>query len=489
MSPFTPIENTELLIHTNGDLPTKLFDENDTSQFGIINIKMKPTSIIKCPLFMLFTIDRTGSMLSQDKNGITRIQQVKDTLKNCIRYLAKQDIEIYICIHTFNDRVEILINDMLINSETDLTELLNTINKIECEGLTNMGDALSYDILKMNSYAEQNPTHQLGHIFMTDGNPTAGNTDKYELSNMVCDKYYNVFIGYGNDHNVCLLRDLCKNQNSSYLFVDKLENTSLVYGEAIHKILYPALKNVDIDIEDGYIYDWTRNEWTNTITESVFIGEETKTYNIKTMTPDTVTVSIYGNYGVNFEMNGLIDTIYKIPALITPDGNLMADTNDLTDHTYRQMSMELLFKAKSDLNLNQKTELKLQIKELFDKMYVYNRIETSHRNNFINTLLSDLSIVYNALDCHQLSPFVMSRYSTQCGQQSYNATYNNNDYDSNDISIDNLAPPKLRRSSNCIEPDENDFDTIDRYIGLSTPTTPYATPSMLSTMSEISQMQ
>mgnify|MGYP000864608529 CR=1 FL=1 len=489
MSQDMQIEQTEVLIHTHSNIPSSLFDDNDYSKFGIINIKMKPMSITKQPTFILFTIDRTGSMLEQDKNGITRIQQVKETLKNCIRYLAKQDIEFYICIHAFNDTVETIINNTLINANTDLSDIINVINNIECDGLTNMGEALLSGIVKMDLYALHNPTHQISHIFMADGNPTTGNVDDSQLSNMVCEKYYNVFIGYGKDHNVCLLRDLCKNKNSNYLFVDKLENTSLVYGEAIHKILYPALKNIEIIIEDGYIYDWKTNEWTNVITEGVFIGEETKTYNIKTTNEDNVSVAIYADYGDCFEMNGLIDTMNKIPALITPDGSLIDNVNNLTHHIYRQMVMELLFKAKANLNAVQKIDLKTKIRELFDKMIYYNKFEQHDASQMIKTLLSDLSIVYNALDCNNLSPFVMSRYSSQGGQNSYNTTFDNDDHD--EILMNDISPPILRRSSNYIDHDSDDSDDYDRintYISSTAPTTPYATPAMLNTMSQISQM-
>mgnify|MGYP006985935932 CR=1 FL=1 len=47
------IEQTEVLIHTHSNIPSSLFDDNDYSKFGIINIKMKPMSITKQPTFIL----------------------------------------------------------------------------------------------------------------------------------------------------------------------------------------------------------------------------------------------------------------------------------------------------------------------------------------------------------------------------------------------------------------------------------------------------
>lgn len=493
------IKKGELLIHDDDiPLPVSLFKEDDYSSFGILDILVDSAPLSQQPLFLLFTIDRTGSMEEVNQNMISKINQVKQTLKNTIRYLTKQDMTIYICVHVFNDTVTTLINNTLINKETDITEIMQKIDNITADGLTNIGEALQSATHRLDDYVDANPTHQVGHIFMTDGDPTSGIIDNNELSRLVCDKYINTFIGYGNDHNVGLLRDICKNKNTEYLFVDKTENTSIVYGEAIHKFLYPAIKNVKIEVTDGYIYNWNTNEWVTEITESVLVGEVNKIYNIKTVNCNAVCATIYGNYGNSFDSYGIVDTLYKLPALISPDGNLIQDSNDLSKHSLRQKVMELLFKSTHIVTYAEELELQIEIKNVFGTINDYIKTHPDENNSFIRTLRDDLSIVYKTIQTVELSPHILSRFSTQGGQQSYNTTIESETSSCNSAFFEYITPPKLSRHKNhafdidmdnasiCATVDDND---IEQYIQSSETTTPYATPSMIHTMTELSQPQ
>lgn len=130
MDPFQLIGKSELLIHSNDvESPIKVFDADDDSDFGIINIKLKSIPLTSQPLFLLFTIDRTGSMSECDRKMIRKIDQVKQTFKNLIHYLSNQAIQVYICVNAFNNTVETIIDDVLITKKNSLT-LMQKIDEL-----------------------------------------------------------------------------------------------------------------------------------------------------------------------------------------------------------------------------------------------------------------------------------------------------------------------------------------------------------------------
>jgi Mg-chelatase subunit ChlD len=491
MEPFQLIGKSELLIHSNDvESPIKVFDADDGSDFGIINIKIKSIPITRQPLFLLFTIDRTGSMNECDIKMIRKIDQVKQTFKNLIRYLSNQSVQVYICVNAFNDTVETIIEDVQITKKNS-SSLMHKIDELTPDGLTNIGEAILSAKHKLNTYAINNPNHQVGHIFMTDGEPTIGITNSNELKKLVNYTYSNTFIGYGVDHNAILLRELCENSNAEYLFVDKTENTSLVYGEAIHKFLYPAIKNVSIEIENGYIYDWRTNKWVSNLNENVLVGEIDKIYNIKITDYNNLRATISGNYGTYFENHGIVDILYPLPPLISLSGDTIPSCVDLTKYIFRQKVMEVLFSAKKNLHYNEKVSVKNNIKSLFKIITEY--IQKNHYEDdaFMKTLCDDLSIVYNTIGMEYGNTYAISRHSAQGGQQSYN------------ITTPLIKPPKLKRydhlthmlhviddidNTNANHLHESEIvDDIDHYVISENVTNNYATPSMLRTMNSINE--
>lgn len=493
MDPFQLIGKSELLIHSNDvESPIKVFDADDDSDFGIINIKLKSIPLTSQPLFLLFTIDRTGSMSECDRKMIRKIDQVKQTFKNLIHYLSNQAIQVYICVNAFNNTVETIIDDVLITKKNSLT-LMQKIDELTPDGLTNIGEAVLSAKHKLTNYAANNPNHQVGHIFMTDGEPTIGITNSNELKQHVNYTYANTFIGYGIDHNAILLRELCENSNAEYLFVDKTENTSFVYGEAIHKFLYPAIKNVTIHIENGYIYDWRSNKWGSKLNENVFVGETDKIYNIKTTDRDNVCARIYGNYGPCFEKYDIIDILYPLPPLLSLSGDIIPAFGDLTKYIFRQKVMEVLFSAKKNMQSNETVIVKNEIKSIFKIITEYIQTNNYQDDVFMKTLCDDLSIVYNTISMEYGNIYAISRHSAQGAQQSYN------------ITTPYINPPKLKRYDrfnhirNLVGHNDNNvsannlheseiLNDIDRYVISENVTNNYATPSMLRTMNSINEL-
>ena len=433
--------------------------------FGVLTIKMAKTDITKKPLFILFTIDKTGSMnQSGGKKNYTKLDYVKQTFKNMVNYLATLDVNVYIRVHSFNESVDVIIDTILV-SPNALTELIQQIEKLEADGLTDIENALKTANVALDEYAYANPAHQMVHIFMTDGEPTAGNGDVNYLYACVNDKYNNIFVGYGLDHNAQILCKLSEHENAEYQFVDNMENTAMVYGETMHRFLYPAITNAEIQMVYGLIYDWKTDEWTDCIRESVLVGEIEKIYQIKTKMPNEVEVYISGivcsrgrdvaasevadpeermvGTSVKYSNNEverqtqpiLLDTVDVLPNLVDEDGNIVCPT-DLTKFIFRQRTQELLFDARTSReNTNDEyIAFKQNLQDIFRRMRRYMRMNNMEEDGIMKMLCDDICITYKTFGTKHGQMYSAARANSQGRQQTYNTgAYIDSDDEDNSV--------------------------------------------------------
>jgi hypothetical protein len=518
MSTF--IENAFIEFHNlNGELPFPLVSE--TEDFGILRIKMKKTEITKKPLFVLFTIDKTASMEENVKNN-TKINYLKQTFKNMLKHLSKQEIEIYVRVHSFNTEVDVDIENVQITKE-NVSELCDKIMNIQAESCTNIELALETAKKTLDDYLQMNPEHEIAHIFMTDGYPTIGEANNEKLSKIVDNRITNIFVGYGFDHNVFLMKMLSKHSKADYQFVDDMENTGLVYGESVHQLLYPALKDVEIHADDGLIYDWETNEWKDKIYVNVLVGETEKLYQVKKNKNERIEIDIYGKPD-GFLETKLQETVEEIPDLIDLDTKQIAEI-DLTKYMYRQKIQELMYAANEKNNYNSLNDLKIILKDVFKKMRTYMRENNLLDDPFMKLLCDDISITYQNTGQMNGLLFTYNRQISQGRQRSYNArSMSNNDDEllrrkihrfqynvpilkrsiagnfSTD-EFDNNEPFDHEKFSICnddfIRIDSfnyntdnytiNDEDDLDNYLVSNDVTSCYSTPSVLNTMRSFSQ--
>ena len=495
--------NSFIEIHNdNKEIPFELLKDNE--YFGVLTAKMEKVEITKKPLFLLFSVDKTGSMAEIEYGKLTKLNYLIQTFTNIISYLAKQKSTIYICVQTFNSEVYETIPITKLSDGNVLENIIQNIQNIIADGSTNIEIALKKAEEKLISYSIQNPTHQIGHIFMTDGDPTDGERDSNILSKLVNENFHNIFVGFGLSHNVKLMRELSNRKNSEYQFVDNLENTSLVYGETIHQFLYPILKNVEIRIENGLIYNWKTNNWTNILYETVFVGESEKQYHIKTYDSKNVCAQVYAkicNNNLKKESNiTFIETIYSLPFLISENQSYLI--NDLTNYIYRQKVQELLYIARS-IDFENKKEFKKTLRNFFSKMHKYMRDNNLLENPFMKLLCEDIFVIYQTIDSSYGLMYSMGRQTTQGRQQTYNIStpINNNFNNLNYIGtpmkrkrtiyndFDEYNIKNTQEDYNNMENIEEDEDNIDKYKpNINQNKTCYSSPSVLDTMSKISQL-
>ena len=182
----------------------------------------------------------------------------------------------------------------------------------------------------------------------------------------------------------------------------------MVYGETIHKFLYPAIHNVEIVVENGIIYDWKTNTWVDTIYEPILVGEAVKNYHIRMETQADIQATIYTTMPE--------ERVYVKSVSYIENPN---EKTDLTKYMYRQKVQELLHTAKMRGN---KRNFKTDLRKTFEKMHRYMRENDCMEDAFMKQLCEDVYIVYTTMDMENGMMYSLSRQSTQGRQQTYNVS-------------------------------------------------------------------
>ena len=473
-------ENTYIELHTHQDnLPYNVVDANE--QFGLLKIQTKPVDILPMPIFILFTIDKTGSMQEVSDDNVSNMEYAIQTMKNMVRYISKQTGTIFIQINAFNSEVDVLIPRMQISAEK-LDEICAKLDSVEPNGITNIENALQMAAQTLTAYSNEFPTHEVAHIFMTDGEPTDGVSDVSELTNYVNTSYPNMNIGFGHRHNVYLMRKLSELDRSYYSFVDNAKNTSMVYGEMMQMLLYPIAKNVEIEMQNGFIYNWRNNQWETRFTESVLVGDTTKIYQVKRAPGSGIYASLTCQ-SVEMDRNHISIMIDSVPDLIDEAGEISA-RSDLTPYIFRQKVQELLYIGRTDY-ISKKSEYKQELLKVFQAIREYMKTHELLQDPFLCQLCDDVAITYRTCSSEFGALYANARSIAQGGQHSYTPQLPNAIRQNRRIPPGIPSPPKLKRGiriDSILQLDtaetDHEFDTeIDEYQTIRENTSCYASPS------------
>ena len=470
-----------VLDNTTDPFPIVFLPEEKDEKFGILTIKTIKIDN-KQPLYMLFTIDRTESMNECTSTfGLSKLQQVKLTFINILKYLSNMEKEIIIQVNCFDTEVCTVIETTTI-SKCNISTIICIIESISTRGCTNLEIALVEANKTLSQVARENPSYLVNHIFMTDGDPNQGISCPRELAKLVNTEFPNIFIGFGIHHNAVILQALSACKNAEYQFIDNSKNTSIVYAETIYQLLFPAIKNLKIVIKNGKIYNWRTNDWEDHLLIPTVISE--KEIIVHVVGSREMEVELYDEYT-------LLDTTTVLPELLDISTGIY-ETTDLTRYMYRQVVQDLLFRAKqlNQQRFESKTvidkvfpnqnesfdNVKSQIRNVFRTMHKYMRETDLLNDEFMILLCDDLNVIYKTLGKYEGIAYSSSRHTSQGSQRSYSANIDeSNDYsannnkrqyaESNDYSANNnkrqyadtyCSPPKLVRASNKV----NDYHNI-----------------------------
>jgi hypothetical protein len=447
--------HTKTTDETNSKFLLPFADETSTQVFGTLTIKVNDTPMTKTPQYILFMLDRSQSMTDSVETNSTKMEHAKHTIKNIVKLIVNSDENcppVFIQVFVFDDEIDEVLPKTQITKE-NMREILNKIKSIQPRNSTNIELALEKTREIMETGSEEavelptaQTTIQKTEIFLTDGLPTAGDTnvsrlikkqiEKSKTSTPTQQDNNHIYIGYGEDHNGNLLQSISfSKKNGYYYFVDKIENAGLIFGEIMHGLLYPALKNINFAVENGEIYDYKTNTWSSNLYVSSILSESEKVYHIRCNNTDDIEVNVTATNAITNQ--DFKHTVERLPELSTTEDTILE--SDLTRYILRQKTQEYLYHARSvsvSLEDASNTMLVLSIhvkKEISDKMqelrkeiksfleflkdYIKSNNYTSDK--FFIMLYEDIYIAYKTFGTIQGAMYTGSRQSSQGRQTSY----------------------------------------------------------------------
>jgi Mg-chelatase subunit ChlD len=494
---------------TSAILPCDNNGDTDNNNFGILKIMMENDIPIQSKhLHIFFTIDASGSMSDNCSDNRTKMEHILFTLENMLTiFHEKKDQSISVCIQAFDSKIIHILDNVPNMADSDIEYIKQRIQIIRPGGSTNIELALQNAKTIIEKHKNDNPDHEIVHLFMTDGEISTGNTDKDYLKTLVLHDCTNIFIGYGNQHDSQLLTTLASNSNNDYRFIDALEKAGLVYGEIIHGILYKALSDVELTAENCEIYDFTTNNWVTKLYIGSLASEQNKVFQIRSSSPHESNITIKGRDD---------DNIVSIHAIVCDSKNNI----DLTNFAYRLKTQQLLFEARNtivyinwvdydlddlndfiEINNIENTEME-NIKKIKSKLKSFHKelIEYIKKNNlksdlFLKTLCDDIYIAYRTIGTKKAPMFITARQSSQGREQSYVCNNIENDFHENPL----FSLRKNRRQTmngsftlldtltlDDLEFEKGDDDSIDNYSLSQELLSPYSTQGQEKTMRTIS---
>jgi len=419
----------------------------DNPHFGILNFTALDTDVTKDEQEFLFVVDQSGSMSDRCSDGRTKMEHILHTLKNMILYLHDNPAtNVNVCVFAFDDCFHPILERTKITQE-NVEEIVNKINKIRPLGSTNIELALKNVGKIIDDIMEANPSHNVNHIFMTDGEATMGSHNKDVLKGLVKPNVHNAFIGFGNRHDSYLLNYLSTFKKTGYYFIDALEKAGLVYGEILHNVLYKLLTDVKIETTNGLIYDYKTNTWVTQLVIGDVCGQANKIYHLVSNTPEVCDVFIEGNH-----LNGPVRLAI---------GKLHDSEADYTRYHYRQRTLQLLFEANEIQNKRHENKnkeifvlcsntkysvhnqsikqeeqsIKKKFGEFFEELKKYMETNNLNEDKFLKNLCDDIYISHRTIGTQFGGMYTSARQTSQGTQRCYTVS---------STPEDEMVVPKIR---------------------------------------------
>jgi len=232
-----------------------------------------------------------------------------------------------------------------------------------------------------------------------------------------------------------------------YFFIYDIENCGLVYGEIIHSLLYPCFTNITISVENGSIYDYKKDEWTNELYIHSLFSESNKTYHLSSLNTSLMNVYISGK-----KMSG--ETLYL--------DIKNYEIKDLTSYIFRQKVQELLFRC------NTNSFMKTEIEKVLTNLKKYMNENDLNEDVLLKSLHDDLWIVINTEGTKISKMFLTARSNSNGKQLSYNINKipnQNIGFHFNELLLSretvnkvNTTPKQLEIMRSCSQPMDEEYE-------------------------------
>ena len=357
-------------------------------EFGTFELEIGKIEMTAKAQEINIVIDQSGSMDETCEDGNSKMNQIKHVTKNIMRFVC--DIpNVTIGMNSFNYQVNPVFDRTQITSG-NVEELTAKLKEVNAEDGTNIELPLRMlrDLPVANVSIVSNETYR-NNIFMSDGDANEGATSPDLLAHLVDVHATNYFIGFGLEHNPKLFSALSNRENSSYYFIDKIEKSGIAYGEILQSILYRALTDVTIKIENGLLYDWKTNNWQNEIAIGKMSGEMKRTFHILTSAKRDVKITVLGQ---NVETGENIETVVE----------WMDASTDLSRFIYRQKTQELLHRVKllnedSKEDRDKVQEMKVEMKAFMADMVAFMKKNDLKEDRIMKNLCDDIVVIYRTI--------------------------------------------------------------------------------------------
>jgi len=252
MGPGTDISKDLDLFYTVSDKAvglTILSHRPDNEQPGFFMALISPKTETRAEEVIAkritFVMDTSGSMMGD------RIKLARDSLKYCVQKLNPKD---EFNVIRFSTDVEALFEKPQLASEENVKKALGFVSGLEAIGGTAIDEAMARALKDGEGRGER--PHMV--MFVTDGNPTVGETDEGAIASRAksSNKGSRVFtFGVGEDLNARLLDRLAEDGAGTSDFVRDGRDFELKIGGFYDKVANPVLADVALDLAAFGAYD------------------------------------------------------------------------------------------------------------------------------------------------------------------------------------------------------------------------------------------
>lgn len=242
--------DTDMVLYysvSNDDLGIDIITHKEPGEPGYFMLLASPRSKVNSdkvlPKNVLFVLDRTGSMAGE------KIDQAKEALKFCVNTLREQDT---FNVITFNETPNLIFDKLQKVTRENRKKALDEVSRLEADGGTDINEALK---TARKQFAEVESSRNY-IVFITDGQPTVGNTDPETiLRNAKVENAKTFAFGVGYDVNTHLLDKLAEQNKGASDYVRPGENMEIKISSFFGKVSDPVLSDVSVDVAGVKISD------------------------------------------------------------------------------------------------------------------------------------------------------------------------------------------------------------------------------------------
>ncbi len=197
------------------------------------------------PKDVCFVVDTSGSMAGN------KMDQTRKALTYCISQLNNKD---RFNIVRFSTDVDLYRSELIAVNDAAKKEATAYIKELEARGGTDIHSALSKAVAMKKDDARPYLI-----VFLTDGHPTIGYTDKNQIIDDLKKKNAagtRIFVfGVGSELNTLLLDQLADETRATTQYVRTSEDIEVKVSNFFDKVESPVLTDVELTFADGSVYD------------------------------------------------------------------------------------------------------------------------------------------------------------------------------------------------------------------------------------------